>query len=1021
MSISAKKLVAGVSFLAILFFISNFLVAQNIPGSVYVKLDPGFQSSMSAYRMVSNDQNKILTGNPDIDQLFSQFDVNRMQRVFPYAGKFEKKHQKWGLHLWYKLELSSQELKFTQSFQQALSNYSEIQIAELIREKKINDGANQELIVEHDSKKLFTGNNDFNDPLLQDQWHYHNTGQTGGSTGADIDLFSAWNIQTGDSSVIVAIIDGGVDFNHEDLSANMWLNVEEINGVSGVDDDANGYVDDFHGYNFADNNQVIPGNHGTHVAGTVAAVNNNGVGVAGVAGGNGTGNGVRLMSAQTFGSSLGGFPEAFVYAADNGAVIAQNSWGYTSPGYYETVVLEAIDYFIANAGYDADDNPVGPMQGGLVIFSSGNDNSDNDYYPGYYEPVLSVASTNHNDIKAWYSNYGDWVDVSAPGGETSVQNQGVLSTLPNNTYGFYQGTSMACPHTSGVAALIVSQYPGITPLEVWNRLTFTANNIDSLNSTYYGQLGSGRINAFSSIIIADSIAPYPIEDLSIEQLTFNTARITWTATNNFKNGRPISGYDIRYSTNQINEDNFDNAIRYNFNNIPVDSALTESFELTGLESSSEYYVAIKPISYFGQTSSISNVINFTTSEPPVINVQPLSISDTLFNGDSAVHSLVISNSGPSDLLYSIGNSNQEQFSLPGGKYLAFNPDSPTQKTTKEISLNPLNLSLSDLSNTSILALFNSNVYSAYINDLENRGATVTVKNNLVEQDLVDADVLIFDDDIAILNSAMLTSINNWIREGGLIISQADNSDSYVNAVISGSTLHVIDQSFRSILVNDFTSHPINNDVNQMQWYSYGSRLEVGDNSEILMYDNLNNVVGAATTFELGKIIVLGNEAFSNEHYNLYDTRVFAQQSIDWLINGSSKTWYSSDKQEGVVQQNQSDTISVLLSAKGVVPNTYTTELDIFSNDPDNDQISVDIELLVKGAPDLVLNKENIDFGDVYSNYLYSDTVVLTNEGYDTLIINNFTSSSSGITVRNEIDTLLPKETESIIIDSSFAH
>ncbi|MEH0154744.1 S8 family serine peptidase [Limibacter armeniacum] len=458
-------------------------------------------------------------GRSDVDNLNKQFSVKNWTRVFPYSAKFEDRHQKHGLHLWYELKFEGDVSSIEVA--KAYKQISDFSIVKPVLKKSLPKEQFQKV-----EKTTASTSSVFNDPMLPYQWHYNNTGQSGGTAGADINLFEAWSQSYGSSNVIVAITDGGVDVNHEDLKDNLWVNEAELNGVDGVDDDGNGYVDDIHGVNFALNTgNIEPDNHGSHVAGTIAAVNNNGIGVSGVAGGSGQGDGVRVMSCETF-TNYGntGFAQSYIYAADNGAVISQNSWGYTSPGYYEQEVLDAIDYFIEEAGNYAGS----PMKGGIVIFAAGNDGRDDSYYPGYYEPVFSVASTNHNDVKSWYSNYGTWVEASAPGGETnSVSNQGVLSTLAYNSYGYYQGTSMACPHMSGIAALVISKANGnITNQELWDILVESTDNIEALNPTYQGKLGSGRIDAKLAL---DKVS-------SVGNLTFQPGSLTF----NLKQGETTS-------------------------------------------------------------------------------------------------------------------------------------------------------------------------------------------------------------------------------------------------------------------------------------------------------------------------------------------------------------------------------------------------------------------------------------------------------------------------------------------------
>ena len=393
-------------------------------------------------------------------------------------NQYTERHRLWGLHLWYDLYTDG-----TQDVIELVRMFAALDIvdvAEPVYRKQLVAGEvfdwPEEAILRKDDLDEWIPN----DPQYGSQWHYHNTGQTSGTPGADISLQQAWTIEKGSPDVIVAIVDDGIQFNHPDLQANMWESI---------------------GFNFVDNNaNVVPGNHGTHVAGTVAAVSNNGVGVAGVAGGSGDGDGVRLMSAQVFkGTATGGFNIAPVWAADNGAAISQNSWGYTSPGIFEQAVLDAIDYFNANGGGEV-------MEGGITIFAAGNSGTAGNYYPGFYEGAMSVAATNHNDQRSAYSTYGTWVDISAPGGETTAaNNRGVLSTITGSGYAFYQGTSMACPHVSGAAALVLSYAPGVlTAQDLEDILVSTTDNHYDVNPNFIGQLGSGRLNALAALNEVDN-------------------------------------------------------------------------------------------------------------------------------------------------------------------------------------------------------------------------------------------------------------------------------------------------------------------------------------------------------------------------------------------------------------------------------------------------------------------------------------------------------------------------------------
>lgn len=480
------------------------------------------------------------------------------------------------------------------------------------------------------------------------QWHFEQ-----GSADHDVDAAAAWDLETGDASVIMGILDSGVRYYHRDLGGylapddvtqgNMWINSGEYgNGKesNGVDDDDNGYVDDWIGWDWVDgvrpchktedcstpdNDPRDHNGHGTHVAGIVGAITNNtycGVGMAG--GWNASryepSNGVKLMALRVGWSDRSGngwvrmdfAAQAMYYAANMGATAVNCSWGSSNSG----GLADAVDYAIS--------------QGVLVVAAAGNANSETFDYLGGRTDVMDVAATDSFDVRASFSNYGTWVEVSAPGVD-------VLSTFhsyddPANDYiAMISGTSQACPHVVGLAALLKSYEPTLSSSDIWNYIVNYADPIDHLNPGYEGKLGSGRINAYVSLSEVgeppppDTIPPADVTDLSASTGSSNgTVDLTWTAPGDDGNTGTAATYDVRYQLATLGpldtEVEWSAASQATGEPAPQSAGSTENFTVGGLTPGTAYYFALKTADEVPNWSGLSNTDFATAAE---ISDQPM--------------------------------------------------------------------------------------------------------------------------------------------------------------------------------------------------------------------------------------------------------------------------------------------------------------------------------------------------------------------------------------------------------------
>lgn len=382
-----------------------------------------------------------------------------------------------------------------------------------------------------------------NDPKLGDLWGLKNSAQKGGRLGMDIGAENAWEIETGSTNVVVAVIDTGLDYTHPDLAENIWTNAAELNGLAGVDDDKNGFIDDIHGYDFANNDgdPMDDHGHGTHVSGTIGAKGDDGKGIVGVSW-NVRIMGVKFLSAEGSGT-LEDAIKAIDYATQNGAMIESNSWG---GGGFTQLLKESIErardknvVFVAAAGNDTNNNDVNPS------------------YPASYQVdnVISVAALGNNGQLASFSSYGRTsVHVAAPG-------VGVTSSVPKATdasgYATWSGTSMATPHASGIAALLLAHEPNLTYAEVKQRLIQSCRPLGGLRMK---AACGGMVDAYYALA---NEAPAPdMED------PFNWAAVTREAASAhpYENKADVS-FEIKVDgAKQLSVyfDKFETEFRYDF-------------------------------------------------------------------------------------------------------------------------------------------------------------------------------------------------------------------------------------------------------------------------------------------------------------------------------------------------------------------------------------------------------------------------------------------------------------------------
>ena len=950
---------------------SNF-----VEGVVRVKLQREIADRMVAAKLPlsvkGTNRKYVQTGVTPLDRVNQKVKAVSMTRVFPYAGKNEAKHKAFGLDLWYDVHYEASGLKLAQA-RNLFRSAEGVSYAQRIPLYKPIGGERflevSPAAVAKAAKAASTM--PFNDPLLNDQWHYNNDGHIAGTkVGADANVFKAWETGvTGSKDVLVAIIDGGFQVDHPDLKDNVWINTAELNGKPGVDDDGDGYVDDIYGYNFVINSSNINAHsHGTHVAGTVGATNNNGIGVCGVAGGSDGKGGVKMMVCQVFdsrasSSAVADFGQAIVYAADRGASIAQCSWGASVADDEDKSVTEAVDYFTKNGGGDK-------MNGGLCIFASGNNGEEGDYYPGCLDKVVAVGSMAPDGSVAYYSNRGKWVDVTAPGGlEDNGQQYGVLSTLPNSTYGYNEGTSMACPHVSGIAALILSKYGNkqFSNETLRTLLTTSVNDLYTQNPEYEGLMGSGYIDAYKALQGKEGSVPEAVADFTVTA-SHDNALIEWVIPETEE--KSIDHHVIYYSTevfsatddlNKLSSATVDTKFKYSGDKM--------SYEVEGLKASTKYYFAIVAYNRWGKASAVSPIKEATTNAGPKVQVDQKNLSMTVdaTKASTAEASFNVKNAGEGVLKYQLTTATTRATMSTSARNLKPNPGQvlPFSGTVSPTLAKRNAVASSDYKaeNWPDTLTYSNYVYS-YIGETDTKlpnalaqyfyvdKATYPNGFNLTDlriqgQNGKDPEIEIYDGSRSISKASLIQKVNYdfWAYNYPITLKEqiyfAPGSSFWVVAKFPAGAKNPL-----------ATGKTARTDIAQHSFYSSDNGTTWTQLSEVLKGTSFESVASQLT----------------------------------WAVQAVSKNpdWsqvLNPEPISGEVRPNESQKVTLKNDGQKLVNGTYKFNIHVKSNEAVDSKQQVALAMTVKGYKPELHSQKLVDFGDLLVGQTKTIDVELTNSGY----------------------------------------
>jgi hypothetical protein len=808
-----------------------------------------------------------------------------------------------------------------------------------------------------------------NDPRFPEMWALQNTGQSGGTPGADIRAVEAWDKQTGDRDMLIlGLMDTGVDYNHPDLANNIWTNGDELVGLTGDDDDLNGYVDDIHGVNFR-NTRLPPlddGGHGTLMCGVLAAEGGNGLGVTGVAWR------ARVVVLKILSAALEGTVADAIRAIDYSVMVGARlnccAWGTDA---YSLALRDAI-----NAAGEA---------GQLFVAAAGNLGRDIDaqpYYPASYDLpcIISVAATDDRDSLATFSNFGpDAVDIAAPG-------VGVLSTEPNGRYLIQSGTSLAAAHVAGTCALVMVEFPGYTNLQVKDQVVGAADPKPWLAA----RVGSGgRLNAARAVAGPDRVPPGAITDLTAVDPGATSIGLRWTATGDDGPVGRATRYDIRVSTESITEANFGGA-RAVPGPVPARAGTPDSAEVTGLAFSSTYYFAIKVVDDYANIGPISNVAAGTTLGPPRIAIAPASFSTSLVTGAIRTQALTVFNEGEGALDFRV---TRPQLLAPPAAASPAPPPAGSGPDTRRGD--PL-----------LVDAGGPDAYGYSWSDSDERGGPrfgwvdvtgVGALLPLTGDDRVSAPVSMgmeFPFYGAVFDSVRICT------NGYLSFTSRDSTPAYAWLPNPTAPTNLI-APFWSDLDFGFTRHVYtHNDGNRfiVSWtavphyylggpYTFQALLYPSGEMRFQYLSMQPPLDGGAVGIQnanrdAGLTVIL------NAPY-IHDSLAVRIRALP--------PWLTVSPDSGRIAGGQHGVLTVRFDAAGLSTDFFDASFAIESNDPDQGRISVPARLHAVSAPDIAVTPATVSFDSVAVGVTRRRSITVSNTGVLDLVVSDITSDRAGFT------------------------